>query len=445
MKQFVTPLAVLFFSLSQMMGGEARLLIIPPEGTERVVVANDGQLSFIDRNFQQHEGVQNSDGHFEVVIPLTTPQYFLLRRNYLFLSPGDDLIIHLDLNPLRTEIEGVGAEVNRYLKQRFFIRAGSFLNGGDPNVLRPTLEETLVVLDSLVKARQRDLAELDADETFKTQENIRIKADFVNSLFYFPMYARHIFGGLSGEERTQKIQEFHTQIRGRVQPLLDEMSVDPRFLNIDVVRFVMQQFSTIEGYTVTSRRFHELFAVADRSRRMTGTMPQEQFSEYLAFGETIQCEEVRNVFLTILQRHSRFASGAPAIDVNVVNLDGLEKLLSDHKGKVMYVDIWATWCGPCRREKPFFRALSREFENIHFIAISVDENVATWNNFMHTQTDRAQVTDLWAQSALRQEWDIVAIPRFLLIDENFRIITTDAPRPSDTERIRALLNKHNEK
>jgi len=220
------------------------------------------------------------------------------------------------------------------------------------------------------------------------------------------------------------------------------MSTDPRFLDIDVVRTVMFHF-LFEGYSIASERFHELFAVADRSNRMRGTIPQQQFNEHLAFGETIQCEELREVFLNRLQRHSRFASGAPAIDVNVINLDGLEKLLSDYKGRVMYVDIWATWCGPCRREKPFFRALSKEYENIHFIAISVDDNTRIWNNFMNTQTDHARITNLWARSTLRQDWDIVTIPRFLLIDENFRIISADAPRPSDTERIRALLEYHN--
>jgi thiol-disulfide isomerase/thioredoxin len=172
-------------------------------------------------------------------------------------------------------------------------------------------------------------------------------------------------------------------------------------------------------------------------------MPQAEYQAYLAFGKTIECEELRTIFMNRLERNSRFAVGNPATDIAVIDLQGLEKQLSDFKGNVLYVDIWATWCAPCRRESPFFKAHSERFENIKFIAISVDDKKETVENYAKNR-ELGNVIHLWSSDpGMRRNWDISGIPRFLLIDENFRIISANAPRPSDVDTIIPLLEKYN--
>jgi len=67
-------------------------------------------------------------------------------------------------------------------------------------------------------------------------------------------------------------------------------------------------------------------------------------------------------------------AGHPAPDFQAVALDGTPVELSDYRGKVVLVNIWATWCRPCRAEMPSMEALYREFEGTDFeiVAVSVD-------------------------------------------------------------------------
>ena len=64
----------------------------------------------------------------------------------------------------------------------------------------------------------------------------------------------------------------------------------------------------------------------------------------------------------------------PGPEVSFINGDGEELSLADFRGKVLLVNLWATWCGPCRREMPDLDALQAEFggDNFEVVAISAD-------------------------------------------------------------------------
>lgn len=119
---------------------------------------------------------------------------------------------------------------------------------------------------------------------------------------------------------------------------------------------------------------------------------------------------------------------------------------NDFLGKYVYVDLWASWCGPCRIEMPYLARLRDKYteEQLAILSISLDK-----------KEDR----DKWLQAIenLRMDWpnwivyggfdsifskqyNITAIPRYLLIDPLGRIVNTHAPRPSD-ERLKKLLDK----
>ncbi|MDH7605901.1 MAG: TlpA disulfide reductase family protein [Melioribacter sp.] len=61
-------------------------------------------------------------------------------------------------------------------------------------------------------------------------------------------------------------------------------------------------------------------------------------------------------------------------DVIVEKIDKykLQKLIKDRKGKLLFLNIWATWCEPCREEFPAIVKLSNEFKDVDFVGISVD-------------------------------------------------------------------------
>ncbi len=112
-------------------------------------------------------------------------------------------------------------------------------------------------------------------------------------------------------------------------------------------------------------------------------------------------------------------------------------LLEACKGKVTYIDVWATWCSPCCKQIPFLETLVEEMKDsdVNFISISVDEDINAW------KTKIAEDKPQWAQyvvdtennKALCDALNIRGIPRFMIVDSEGIIIVPEATRPSDEE------------
>ena len=118
--------------------------------------------------------------------------------------------------------------------------------------------------------------------------------------------------------------------------------------------------------------------------------------------------------------------------------------LEDLKGKYVYIDVWATWCGPCRQEIPFLQKTEEAYhgKNIEFVSISVDvmKDKEKWNKFV---TDKnlggiQLLADKDWKSDFVQGYKINGIPRFILISPEGKIVNADAPRPSSPELVTLL-------
>ena len=143
------------------------------------------------------------------------------------------------------------------------------------------------------------------------------------------------------------------------------------------------------------------------------------------------------------------------------NVDGTTTSLEDLKGKFVYVDVWATWCGPCKAEIPFLKEVEKEYhgKNIEFVSLSVDdgrgykadskeESAALakegWKK-MIADKELGGIQILapkgW-QSEFVQNYKISGIPRFILIDPEGNVVSPDAPRPS-SEKLKELFTELN--
>jgi len=131
--------------------------------------------------------------------------------------------------------------------------------------------------------------------------------------------------------------------------------------------------------------------------------------------------------------------GKPSPDFNYENHKGGKTKLSDFKGKYVYIDNWATWCGPCRQEIPFLQKIEERYhgKNIEFVSISIDEmkNHDKWKKFVDDKKlgGVQLMADKDWQSDFIRAYDINSIPRFILIGPDGNVIDTNAKRPSDPE------------
>jgi thiol-disulfide isomerase/thioredoxin len=134
--------------------------------------------------------------------------------------------------------------------------------------------------------------------------------------------------------------------------------------------------------------------------------------------------------------------------VDYENYKGGTTSLDDLKGKYVYIDVWATWCGPCKAEIPFLKEVEKAYhdKNIAFLSVSIDEakNHDKWKEMVaDKELGGIQVfADNDWKSEFVQAYKINGIPRFILIDPTGNIVAADAPRPS-SEELKSLLNELN--
>ncbi|MFH6934779.1 redoxin domain-containing protein [Flavobacterium sp. FlaQc-30] len=110
---------------------------------------------------------------------------------------------------------------------------------------------------------------------------------------------------------------------------------------------------------------------------------------------------------------------------------------SGFKGKLVYIDFWATWCGPCKAEIPYMKKLEEDYhdKNIVFVSISLDKakDHQKWKDFVvKEQLKGIQImADKDFESDIAKNYSVNAIPRFLLFDTEGKIINSNAARPSE--------------
>lgn len=119
-------------------------------------------------------------------------------------------------------------------------------------------------------------------------------------------------------------------------------------------------------------------------------------------------------------------------DAPYQTIDGNTLSLADLRGKYLFIDVWATWCGPCRAEIPSLRKLEEKYKgrNIEFVSISIDNTVAPWARMV--KNDKMGGLQLWGgpNAPICLDYGITSIPRFILIDPEGNMVDSDMTRPS---------------
>ena len=140
----------------------------------------------------------------------------------------------------------------------------------------------------------------------------------------------------------------------------------------------------------------------------------------------------------------KLRSGKPAPQWSYPDINGKEYALADFKGKYVYIDVWATWCGPCKAEIPELARLVKDYKNkdIVFVSVSIDDNKGAWKKMLEKENfDWIQIhaSKAW-KSKIVSENGIRGIPRFMMVDKEGNIVDVNAPQPS-SEEIRPLIDE----
>ena len=414
-------------------------------GTDNIRMSYNGAASMVGDSRDLWLKIDDQ-GRFDTTFVLTEPAYYNISRNTLYLTPGDDLTVRITSNNDEAQFSGRGAAANNYMKYRLFPKAGSFLAGGEQ--IGEDFPSTKSLVQKLAGERRHQLDTLTGvSDRFKKLEGARITADIINSYTSYPAYSNMMESAKDRDEMIQRLEAHMKSLTPDVAPLFKEIAEDPELLDVAVVRDVLYyRKDTLLaplwlGNVTFPERTRELYQSAKVvSDLRSNGVSQEVVDSTNLFIRSLKNKDFADELRAKVSQASLLLPGQPAIDFKLTDTEGNPHMLSDFRGKVLYIDLWATWCGPCLNESPHFEALAKKYEgkDITFIPISTDTTVKPWLEFL--KDHKKDLTQYHSDDmVLKEKWAIMYIPRFILIDKDFNIVNAYAPRPS-SEEISPLLD-----
>jgi len=145
-----------------------------------------------------------------------------------------------------------------------------------------------------------------------------------------------------------------------------------------------------------------------------------------------------------LKRLSVAETGKPFPALILTDTSGKEISISDLKGKIILIDVWSSWCGPCREQVPDLKKLYKKYNSKGFeiIGISMDDNKGSWLKAMRQdkQTWKAYCElRNWRYNKFAMRFTIYSIPANFLIDQNGILVGQDL----SMESLRNWIAQHN--
>lgn len=113
------------------------------------------------------------------------------------------------------------------------------------------------------------------------------------------------------------------------------------------------------------------------------------------------------------------------------------EFLAKQAGNVVFVDLWASWCVPCRKEMPYSKKIGEEFKDKSFVFIylSIDKSFRQWKTAMEEEDippSHSFIFQNFDSSEMKKRFKIQGIPRYVIYDKVGQVINSNAPHPSDS-------------
>lgn len=400
-----------------------------------------GELSLpnLERSF-----IPDSIGKFSVSFKLSEPNYFRIGRNILYLSPGDSLNVALDFNvPQKAKFSGnrqASVAANEYLELTPFPKGGSFLNAGDH--IKKTIQATIDTVLVIAKERKKTLDSYQhLTKEFYQFEEVRIHADIANSLWHIPTYFLWKY-----PIKKEAIPEFMDSVQKITTPYIIEQLrnyIDPTYLKLVVFRdMIAYNEKSIPGIK-TNGKIQEFIKSSELFEQLQELENKQEIIALKPAIDSIQTLEFRVALNHTYKKKLGLTNGDLAKELTLTNKAGKSVKLSSLKGKIIYIDIWATWCGPCIEELPHLEELRKKFadnKNIEFISLSIEDDKQKWKNYI--SANKLSGTQMIIDRSLLNDYNVITIPRVIIIDKDFKIAAMFGGLPSKPKTV-DFLNQLN--
>ena len=422
-----------------------------PEGKTKIsfdIRDYDGTYPRINIGFKYQEiRIDSATGKGYIELELQAPAYakITVRQHdskLCFLEPGKELTLTYSQKKGEKEIVygGTLGEENQFLNQV------KFYDVVRVDYKNPNIQVIVRRADSVLAVNKAKLEKTSYSATFKAWEGKRLQVET-----WFPVL---------------RTRELDTAVY--LQTIRQCFVEDSTYLSLPNNREFLEQYlrtlvrlghgtkSTLEGEDLADARLKMIF---DNFQEpvIVGYLVDATLFHFAERGieryEKIYNQHVKDaarlaLYAEACKKADRIAPRQPCPDFSFADNTGKTVTLADLKGKFVYIDMWATWCGPCKGEMPSLLELEKRFEgkDILFVSLSIDKNkdIELWKQTI----EKMGLGGI--QLHLGENWDwlkifmpaSMSVPRFVLLDREGKFIDANMTRPSDkatAERLEALL------
>ena len=390
----------------------------------------------------------DSEATFEIEFELDAPSYMNFihgkESTAMYVRPGDSIRVNINPSEFDETIKYKGSKASSFLAAKYLLE-----DNLDLRELYSLEEPDFLTAVDQASAQMNGLLDSIGECAFKTEQKRVISLQWASKKLSYKKYYTNLGNG----EIELSVNYFK---------FMEDIDInDPSFLEDN------NSYNFLKTYVssnVSTDFDHELLSNFDFiARTFNNQTTKDKIAydllkdfiknEVLEDGDVImeaykalQSDSIKYNELNDLRiEMATFSPGRPAFDFTYPNVNGDSISLSDFVGSLVYVDVWATWCGPCKREIPHLLELEKEYhgKNIIFLSVSVDEekDYDTWKNMLVEKEMGGVQLFASGWSKIAKDYKINGIPRFMLFDSNGNIINVRAPRPSN-DGIRTLIDQH---
>ncbi|SDS42888.1 Thiol-disulfide isomerase or thioredoxin [Polaribacter sp. KT25b] len=400
------------------------------------------------------------NGQFTDTVKINNGNQFYLiqgKNNVsLFLTEGDKLNFSYDANKVDSTLTFTGnnSAISTYLVEKKINNKDIKLNTEDLYSLN---EDDFITSVLKVKKAQEDFLynATSLPESFIKNETSNINYEYLATISNYESYHTYfakIKGGFKASDKiTSKLKDltyenendfqFSSNFRSLVTKNYQNETAD--LVKADSIERDIAYLKTLA--TIKSDKIRNKLLFDDAKYGITFT---KNLEDYYSLYSKASTNQYNNDKITEIYRNLKTLTKGNASPkfTDYENNAGGTTSLDDLKGKYVYMDIWATWCGPCIGEIPFLKKIEKLYhgKNIEFVSISIDKEAdhEKWKKMIvDKELGGIQLfADNNWESQFIEDYSIKGIPRFILLDPQGNIVSANAPRPSN-EKLIALFDE----
>ena len=452
---------IAFIILSILFSCEPKEKTLIIQGIITNPVSNEVSVRLSDTSYV---AAVDSLGKFNISIAFDSAQYGMFvhgpERSEIYLLPDSKLSLTLDTEQFDESITLVGDQaapsnylLAKYLQSEQLPNIWNVIQNGTPEALASLLDSITVVKNNLLTEYKESVP-----INFYTHELNRNKYEKIN--YFTSLLSFYAYNRKELPDPNDTFFEYRKEMDYNRPELLSISQYGNSISN----EISVEPYQTLDWNNPDSRLnfFKRYVAIADsliESEKVLGAILLDHIDSYKSYIPVDSVEETLDQHqLTfskkdyeetkkVLSQIRALSPGAEVPDFQFATLTDEKVKLSDFKGNLIYIDLWATWCGPCIAEQPAMEVLVEQYKEkpVVFLAISTDSSPAPWKKMV---ADRNLAgTHVYAENAwqadIMQHFIVEGIPRYILLDQAGRIIDQNAPRPSGN--ISEILDQELEK